>query len=73
LHRFDTDHERDRQTDGRLDDGYDEWSILLSRAKIRICVNKKKTAIGYVSLVISLNIDVVSELFHWHIFQIFAI
>jgi len=24
LHRFDTDHERDRQTDGRLDDGYDE-------------------------------------------------
>jgi len=33
LHRFDTDYECDRRTDGRPDDGKDARSILLSRVK----------------------------------------
>jgi len=33
LHRFDTNHECDRQTDGRQDDGYDARCILLSSVK----------------------------------------
>jgi len=39
LHRFDTAHECDKQTDGRTDrrpdDGKDARSILLSRVKIK--------------------------------------
>jgi len=34
LHRFDTDHECDRRTDRRPDDGKDARSILLSRVKM---------------------------------------
>jgi len=33
MHRFDTAHECDRQTDRRPDDGKDARSILLSRVK----------------------------------------
>jgi len=61
LHRFDTAHECDGQTDertdGRPDDGKDVQSILLSRVKKELIENKKHLSNfkSFVTLISTLN------------------